>query len=382
MLRIIKKEHCSGCSACVSACPINCIQMQQDEEGFLYPIIDENKCIQCDACKKTCPIMQEYRECAIGQAYAAINKNEKIRVQSSSGGIFSVLAEKVIDLEGVVFGAAFDIQWGVYHRAVKTKDELSQLRGSKYVQSRIGKAYQQAKEFLNDGKWVLFSGTPCQISGLRAYLQSDYDKLILVDMICHGVPSPKIWKHYIEHQSKVYKKRLNFSINPNFRTREVNWKQYSLVLPFSDGTKYQKSKNHDSYMKAFLCNLSLRPSCYQCRTKSLERESDITLADFWGIEKVLPNFSDTLGTSLVFVNSKKGNHLFEAIKSNIKWQHVNILEATKYNISAYQSAKMHPKREDFFRLVSFKNFDKIVKKYTRISIFKKMLIKIRCIFKK
>lgn len=357
-------DLCSGCHACYSICPKQCISMKADKEGFLQPFIESNKCINCGRCKDVCPVLSEYTGNPKGKAYVCINKNDVLKRQSSSGGIFSLLAEWVIDRGGVVFGAAFDENLDVKHVAVETKDKLFILRGSKYVQSSIDDSFKQVKSFLEDGKYVLFSGTPCQISGLKLYLGKSYEKLILQDIICHGVPSPKLWQEYLKYQSLAFKSEIDRESLPAFRRKTESWKRYSLFLKFKSNKEYQKTLDKDPYLKAFLNNLCLRKSCYQCHSKALERESDITLADFWGIENILPDMFDNMGTSLVIINTNKGENLFKDIAAYTRYEKVDIDQAVKYNTAAFKSCNMEKNRDDFIKNTTYKNFNRQVLRYT------------------
>lgn len=217
-------------------------------------------------------------------AYACYSKNEAVRIRSSSGGIFYMLGEEVLGTGGVVFGAAFDSDWSVKHRHVDSKDELILLMGSKYIQSNIGDTYKQVKCFLKNGRQVLFCGTPCQIAGLKRFLNRNYDNLILVDFICHGVASPEVWKQYLDEISEG--KEIE---SISFRDKTRGWSKFSLKIKYRDGTEYLESPYIDPFMRAFLKDIIQRPACYQCRFKGLERESDMTLADFWGIKNILPH---------------------------------------------------------------------------------------------
>ena len=200
MIKILDKKDCCGCNACVQKCPKHCITMKEDKEGFLYPNVDENVCIDCHICEKVCPVLNQNMERMPLNVYVGKNPNEEIRIKSSSGGLFTMLAEQVIDDIGVVFGATFNEKWTVVHDYVETKEGLAKFRGSKYVQSNIGNSFKKAMDFLNEGRKVLFSGTPCQIAGLKNYLRKDYDNLITVDFICHGVPSPGVFRTYLQEE--------------------------------------------------------------------------------------------------------------------------------------------------------------------------------------
>ena len=336
--------------------------MVADEEGFLYPKVNEELCINCGKCVKSCPILTPKKADKSEKdilAYGAYNKDDNIRLKSSSGGIFTALAEKIINEGGVVFGAAFD-DFNVIHTSAKSIEELEKFRGSKYVQSKIGNTYREAKDLLDQGITVYFSGTPCQISGLYSFLDKDYDNLITQDIICHGVPSPLVWKKYLEFQTVQAKEMVE---DAQFRNKKFGWKNFSMFLKFKNGTEYISSHGKDFYMQAFLKNYCLRPSCYSCSFKGLIKQSDVTLADFWGIEKTKPSMDDDKGISLVWINSKKGCNVFRNTNDNIVFEKVDLSESLKYNSSAVQSVGNNKKREKFLKVLQkrgFKNASKIL----------------------
>ena len=378
MIEIKDKEKCCGCHACYNICPKNAISMKEDENGFKYPVVDKEKCINCGLCEKVCPIINSTEKENNINAYACINKNEQIRKQSSSGGIFTLLAEEIIKLNGVVFGVSFDKDFNVVHSYIENIDELEKFRGSKYVQSSINDTYKKAKEFLNKDRYVLFTGTPCQIEGLKAYLQKDYDKLYTQDIICHGVPSPKVWKKYLEYRKKKDNRKAE---NISFRNKDTGWKLFNMKFEYKD-TAYKKNQTKDAYMQVFLQNLCLRDSCYNCSFKKKNRNSDITLADFWGIQNIYAEMDDNKGTSLIILNSSKGNELFEKIKQNIKYKEVNLDEALKYNIGMMHSVNKNGKRENFFIDLDNLEFDKLSKKYVKkTNIIKRVASKIKRIIR-
>lgn len=370
MINITRKENCTGCYACENVCPKECITMQNDSEGFWYPKVDIEKCNDCGLCEKVCPIIHKKEIDNHPKAYACYNKDEEIRLKSSSGGMFTLIAEQVIDNGGVVFGARFDEQFNVIHDYIEIKEKLEQFRGSKYVQSRIGDTYKQAKDFLKQRRQVLFTGTPCQIGGLKSYLQRDYTNLFCMDIICHGVPSPRVWQKYISYQKDSH------ASSPRkiaFRQKNEGWKRFSVSLSFNNDTEYLKSHKEDLYMKAFLNDICLRPSCYSCNFKTLHRESDITLADFWGIQNMLPELDDDKGTSLIFVNSTEGRTMFKKIQDKVLCQEVDTEKAVSYNSAAIKPVAKNEKRESFFEELEQLPFDKLVKK----SCSQSLLIKIK-----
>lgn len=378
----IEKE-CCGCQACYNKCPKNAIEMIEDEKGFKYPKINKEKCINCGLCEKVCPVLAGNNIKNTPKAYACINKNEDIRMHSSSGGVFSVVATYIIKKGGVVFGAAWNDDFtGVEHTYVNNIDELSKLRGAKYVQSDINKSYTQAKKFLDDGKYVLFSGTPCQIEALKMFLGRDYERLFLQDIICHGVPSPKAWNSYKEFMQKQNNSKL--LSNMQFRNKEKEgWNKYHVRIDFPNNNSYDMAHGKDIYMKAFLKNITLRESCTSCKFKKENRLSDITLADFWGINNIKPEMNDEKGTSLVIVNSKKGELLFNEIASELKFEQVDFYEAIKSNPSMNTVSQKNEKSDKFFLEMDEMPFNILVKRYVSSSSFmKKSISKTRRILKR
>lgn len=382
MISISEKRQCSGCHACSNACPKNSIQMVSDEEGFWYPQVNKDQCIDCGMCEKVCPIIHKWKpdDSRNTTVMAAMNKNEEIRLKSSSGGIFTLIAEAIIDQGGVVFGAAFaDDFKSVYHICVNSKADLEKLRGSKYVQSKIGDTYKQAKAYLDSGRKVLFTGTPCQIGGLYSYLRKDYDNLYTQDIICHGVPSPMVWEKYVENREK---KSASTTQRMFFRHKKYGWKTYAVLFEFSNNTAYVKNLREDSFMRAFLSNSCLRPSCYACSFKSIKRQADITLADFWGIQNVLPEMDDDKGTSLVLTHSSKGTTMLDSISDNLRCEKVDTEVVSKYNSAAISSCKYNPKRDLFLKDIRNNDFENTVAKYTKVSLYRKLLSLVKIVLKK
>jgi len=304
MIEIKEKYNCCGCGACIQKCPKQCISLKEDHEGFLYPNVNKSLCINCHLCEKVCPVLNKKNNKKPLIALASINTNENIRLKSSSGGIFTLLAEKIIAKGGVVFGAAFDKNWEVHHEEASAIEDLCKFRGSKYVQSRIENSYKRAEYLLKEGKNVLFSGTPCQIAGLKCFLQKEYSNLTTIDFICHGVPSPGIWKWYLQNQ--IYTITPSKLKNINFRDKTLGWREYQLAFQFKSTNSFSSSNSSNGYMLAFLNDICLRPSCYKCPTKSGSSHSDITIADFWSIKSFNIDMDDNKGTSLVLINTNQG----------------------------------------------------------------------------
>lgn len=406
-----EKINCCGCSACATVCPKQCISMVADEEGFIYPKVDKSFCVDCGLCERVCPFHAEATaEKKPLLAYAAKNPDETIRNTSSSGGLFTLFAESIIEDGGVVFGAQFNTEWDVVHGKALTKEEIYKFRGSKYVQSKIGNTFAEAKEFLNCGQKVLFSGTSCQIMGLKRFLRKEYENLITIDVICHGVPSPKVWKGYLEEVMRVAHKgnknqfrSLFTSIIPetdapiqgdlmgiSFRDKTYGWRKNSFALSFAEASTKGEKKQFCSliandyrskYFVAFNNNLTIRHSCFNCPAKGGRCGSDITLADFWGVEKELPDFSDDKGISICMCNTVKGIKAFDALMMDK--QEVPYTQAVSHNHAWCFSLPPHPKREKFFKLFSkdgrvLLNIDKCLKPTFR----KRFLDSIKSIIKR
>ena len=278
---------CCGCNACIQVCPKSCISRFIDSEGFWYPIVDKEACVNCGLCEKVCPELVDLVKSKAIKSYASISKNDNSRIDSSSGGVFFELASYIIARDGIVFGAKFIKDWSVAHDEADTLEKASCFRGSKYAQSDTGKTFQRVSEYLKSGILVLYSGSPCQVAGLKLFLRKEYPNLITVDFICHGVPSPLIWNQYL----KSFGEPLNNIRHVSFRDKKAGWKKFSLTIEFLDKT-HSRTLDKDLYLRGFLKDLYLRPSCYSCSTKSGKSGSDITLGDYWGIGNVMPEIDD------------------------------------------------------------------------------------------
>lgn len=368
----IAKEQCVGCGACEQACPKNCITMEADSEGFLYPNIDKDKCIDCHICEQSCPVInskQDKAECE-PKAFAAYCKDEAIREASSSGGIFTLLSEAILRQGGVVFGAAFDDDGLVCHIAVDKPEDLHKLRGSKYLQSRTENTYSEAKAVLESGRPVLYSGTPCQIEGLRAFLKKEYDNLYTQDLICHGCPSPKLWKKYLTYRENCAGAPAQRMF---FRHKKNGWKTYSLSLSFDNDKEYVQVLSKDLYMQMFLQNICLRPSCYQCSFKKLNRVSDITLADFWSCDKYVPEMDDNKGCSAVVVYSEKGERLIKQIQPQIISKEITISQVLDGNPSMIKACDKPRRRDAFMNSLDTMEIPELAEKYLIKPSFKSKL---------
>lgn len=299
-------------------------------------------------------------------AYACYNKNATVRSNSSSGGAFYSLAEYMIKNNGVVFGAQFDNSWEVSHTFIDNIADIKCLMGSKYSQSQLGDTFRKVKDFLTDDKLVLFSGTPCQVNGLKGFLGTDYNNLITVDFICHGVPSRDVWRRYISE-----KKSKDSISSVNFRDKTEGWEKYSLKIKFKSKKEYRRTRREDYYIRGFLANIYLRPSCYECRFKGVTRDSDITLADFWGIKDTYPEFYNRLGVSAVLIQTDKGNEFFKSIENDLEYCKVKLSDLEKANKSINCSAEKNSKRQSFFENEN-SSISKKIAKYADITLRQKI----------
>lgn len=357
------RADCTGCYACYNVCPVQAISMIEDKEGFRYPQVNTDSCLKCGACGHVCPVLNPPQVAETGEpaTYAAINDKKGVRQNSSSGGIFHALAERVLQEGGVVFGAGFDDNWEVSHQPAEIEEELAALQVSKYLQSRAEDVYQKVRQELSAGRKVLFSGTPCQCAALRSFLRRDDENLLLVDFICHGVPSPAVWREYLAKRTGGEEIQ-----GISFRNKNLSWERYLLAIFFKNANKYlAEDLNMDLYLKGFLQNLYLRPSCHECHFCRQNRPTDITLADFWGVAEELPEAYDSKGTSLVFVHSDKGQDVFSQVKVR-KWQ-VEFAKAVKHNPSMISPAVSSDKREPFFKELIRGHYDimTLLSDYTR-----------------
>lgn len=357
-ISVIKEENCFGCSACLNRCPVDAITMVENSEGFLFPQIAQEKCVKCGKCLSACPAANtSYINSADPECYAVMAENN-IRLQSSSGGVFTLLANFVLEKDGYVCGAAFSDDYSeVNHIIISDNEGLEKLRGSKYVQSNIQMVYRNIEEILVKGSPVLFTGCPCQVAGLYSYLQKDWANLYTVDLVCHGVPSPKAYKKFLQEREQQQGNVKKVA----FRDKSKYGWNHSITIEFYNGDIDYLSRNKSSWLSSFLKLLTLRKSCGNCPYAKIPRQGDMTIADFWDIDKYKKELDDGKGTSLVLVNNKKGKILLEELKQRGKVCEPAPLEhAKKYNAQLYSSSRLHPRRERFFRLLDLYDFDKAV----------------------
>ena len=363
-VNIYRPERCTGCTACSSVCPKKCIQMIEDAEGFVYPTIDYKICIDCGLCSTVCPVINNNNGNSPKIVLAEKNNNEEIRQTSSSGGVFFELASKFIDDGGYVVGCALDDNMVARHIIVNDKTALEKLKSSKYVQSDMGSIFLQVKALLNDGKNVLFSGTPCQCAGLRNYLRKPYQNLFVIDVLCHGVPSPKLFADYLVYLSHQYGDAKPVSVN--FRNKHRGWKRLYMEVKFDNGKRHYTYSGYDRYESLFLNNMSLRPSCYECKFTKAERYGDMTLGDFWGIGKQYPEWDDDKGISLVMINTELGQKLWESVKAQFSGRAESFDLAKAGQRTLYAPTTKNINRDGFYKMYISKGAEVALKQYTSV----------------
>lgn len=378
MEKIVDDKKCCGCTACYNTCPKNAIKMVLKEDGFRYPVIDQSKCINCGLCKKVCPVINTNKSKSINKCYVGFSRNGKLKEKASSGGIFPLIATYILDNGGYVIGATFDDNNDLNHVVIDSKKSLSKIMGSKYLQSNLNDIFTFVKKNVVSKK-ILFVGTPCQVAGLKMFLKKDYENLICIDLICHGVPSLKLFKKYL---NDIEKKNNSKVINCNFRDKSTGWESYSTTISFND-KKVSKNHNDDNYMKLFLSDIALRESCYNCNFKLGNKYSDITLGDFWGVKKYYPEMYNDGGVSAIIINTDKGKIVFNLIKNDIIFKDCRLEEIVEGNPSLEKSARLSKNREVFFEELDNRSIDYLVSKYKKkISLKMKIKIKVKKMLKR
>ena len=340
---VVEKENCYGCHACSNICPTGAITMSTDEEGFYYPVVNDELCVNCKKCLDVCPHIHPPKKNTLKKAFACYAKNEEEHLSSSSGGFFSVIARKCINNNGVVFGAAFDDKLEVHHIKASSLEDIHKLKGTKYIQSKLGDIFIDVRNELHTGRKVLFSGTPCQIAALKNFLGDEYENLICIDLICHGVPSPLVWKRYLNE---------NFGednvVMMQFRNKEKGIHNITLDYTLKDNHIIHENYKDSLYIKGFIHNLYTRPSCFNCNFKGDKRSSDITIGDFWSIQEFHPEMNHQFGVSAVIVHTVKGEDWLKSISNEL-----NICKSTSskiavWNESLFKVAILNKDRNDFF----------------------------------
>lgn len=359
-------KDCCGCNACEQVCPKNCISFAPDSEGFMYPVVDNSLCVECGLCTKHCPLIADVSKSKAPDVYGAKYKNLSESFNSTSGGIFVPVAKYVLDKGGVVFGCAFDESLTARHICIDNAKDLQKLQGSKYVQSDTRGVYSKVKAELDKGRYVLFSGTGCQVAGLKAFLGCVPERLITVDIVCHGVPSPLLFEKYMDYLGKKLGEPVK---SYNFRSKKRHG--WGLFYELEWGKKSKGGSGFDDpYYIAFLNCKTYRESCYNCRFANCNRQGDITLADFWGIEYINPKFYSKNGVSLVLVNSEKGKKLWKLLDNCIDSADSTLEQAVKMNknLSA-------PSSRPDCRSCIYEGFDGDFEKYVAQKLYVKPDIK-------
>lgn len=366
MINILQKDHCCGCNACGDICTHNAITFKTDIEGFWYPEVDKEKCVNCGLCEKICP------ELHIGElkrndfdkpvhTIAAINKNMSVRWDSTSGGAFSALADIMYEQGGYVSGAIYNDDFSVRNYISNNPDDLIKLRSSKYLQSNAVGLYSEIRDLLRKGEKVLACGTPCQMAALRSFLRKDYENLIIVDFICRGVNSPKVYRKYLDSLERKYEGKV---VYVKAKNKELGWRNLTRKVVFDNGKVYYGVKMDDDFRRGYHTNVFCRPSCYTCKYKSLPRMADITIADYWGIEKVDKNLDNNIGTSLILLNSKKGIDYFEKVKDKLEWRYTKFESILSGNAALFKPiAPAKIDRRLFFEELNNSTFENVAQKY-------------------
>ena len=354
MIKITDKSLCCGCTACMSACPAQCIVMRRDREGFDYPFVNSpDLCIGCGKCEKVCPVLNPLEPSMPSEALAV--RSGQYLDGSSSGGVFPALAEQIISEGGVIFGAVVNDDMTVGHAEAYDMAGVEKMRGSKYVQSDLYAAFEDVRYWLSEGRTVLFSGTPCQVAGLHKYLGESNDKLVTVDLLCHGVPSPGLWEKYVKALEKKHGSRMEYV---RFKDKTDSWRHYAFTTSLGS-CPYIK----DPYMALFVQDMSLRPSCYNCAVRGGRSGSDLTLSDLWSVQRCAPEMSDDKGVSGVYVNSEKGRALMESL-AGVEAHQVDMELSRIDNGGFHDPVAIPEKREEFFQgLHSAEDLIKYMKSY-------------------
>ena len=370
-----EKQDCCGCAACADICPKNAISMIRCE-GFDYPCIDLQKCVECGLCTKVCAFQRKQNKDSNCLAAYACRHNDAVRRQSSSGGIFTALSDRILEDGGVIYGAAFDESMALCHTRASDALGRDRMRGSKYIQSSTVGIYRQVKSDLKRGLRVLFTGTPCQVAALKAYLAEDYESLICVDVICHGVPSPEVWSRFVAYLEEKYRGKITCY---SFRNKDVAWRRYSPTAVFADGRVIGANDHTGSFIELFRYDVCMRSACTVCRFASVHREGDLTISDFWGIENVMPQIDDEKGISAVMVNSRKGLAMLREIEMDVE-----LHECTQEAIGArqpnlYAPSQFSNKASAFQKDYVCKTFETVLKKYTRVGLKRRLIDRIKSV---
>lgn len=372
MIDIKDKSQCCGCWACYNACPKRCIEMIEDEEGFRYPHVNSDKCINCGLCEKVCPLQKPKIDDALPKSYVVQQKDADVLRNSTSGGFFTAISKWAISQGGVVFGAAFGMDMELRHSYAETLEDCKKFRGSKYVQSLIGDCYSQAKEFLAQGRVVVFSGTPCQISGLYHFLRGrKYEGLVTIDLVCRGTPSPLLLRKYLAYQSSLVDSKV---IDYRSRDKFYGYNYSTASIWFDNKQKqYHKGKDSDMMLRFYFNDFCSRPSCYKCHFKTINRVSDITIFDCWDAPSISSEFSSK-GATNVFIHTDHGKTVFDSIKNDFIWHQSEINSIIKRDgVMLKHYVSPNPRREDFFGDLNKLSLNEVEQKYLDCSVKRKII---------
>lgn len=364
----LEKIKCSGCWACFNVCPVNAIEMKQDEEGFKYPLIVEEKCIKCSKCEEVCPSLKIVKNSNSidPKVFAAWSLDKDTRIKSTSGGVFSELAKQVLEDSGYICGAIYNKENMVEHFICNNKEGLDKIRQSKYVQSDVGYVFQVIEKKLKENHKVLFCGTPCECGGLINYLESvgaHIDNLIIVDFICRGSNSPKVYDMFLKELENEYGSKVK---KVWFKNKTYGWNRFSTFIEFENGKEYLKDRYSDLFIRGYIeKNLYIRPSCSYCLFKGVPRMGDITLGDFWGIEMKDSTKDTDKGTSVIMLNSLKGEKIFEKIKTRLFFEEKTIDEVSKNNVHLNKSIEQGTERSEFMKQLNNINVSNNIKLFLR-----------------
>lgn len=363
----LNKNNCTGCKSCGDTCPVGAIHFYDDVDGFWYPIIDPDNCVKCGLCANKCPGLNSIDcvEKKVLKCYGIKSKSEEIRYNSTSGGFFSLLADRWIDDGGIVVGAEYDSSNLVFHSIASDKSEVCKLRQSKYVQSDTKGIYRKVRELLDNNEKILFCGTPCQVEALLLYLSKPYDNLLTLDFVCCGICSPGIYKLYLKELEQKYKSTIK---RVWFKNKEEGWRSIGTRIDFNNGKHYFRTGSRDLFMTSFVTDaLSMRLSCEECKYRKLPHCSDIMLGDFWGIENINPSFDDNKGVSAVLINSKKGIDAFESVQAKMEYFETTAEDIAKGNFTIFEPKHSNPLRSNFISLMNKKGFRYAMAKYSKYS---------------
>lgn len=365
---ICDEKECTGCGACYNVCPFESIEMKLNQEGFLVPDINIESCKNCGKCRIVCPVNNKKEELKLENinVYAAYSNDTEIRLHSSSGGIFSVVAKEILESGGIIYGAAYENSFRkVSHIEIEKKTDLKLLQGTKYLQSNVKKLYRRVREKLLENRVVYFVGTPCQVAGLKSFLGKEYDNLVTQSVVCHGVPSEKVWEKYLQELEK----KVNANISEvEFRDKFYGWKNYRIRFRFGNSKEIKMHQKECAFFRGYIQNLFLRKSCYNCKFKGMNDHADITLGDFWGIKDACPVMDDNEGISLVLIKSKKGEMLWKKIENQIISFSVDFEKAIQKNPAVINSVEEHSSRNSFFEKLETEKVGKLINKFCPLSI--------------